>query len=70
MIPLHACNDHVMGHVMDIITYITIRSEVSFRSGMHNCFKAVVKQKGKKIRSHTLVARGIGLLGGTVRQCL
>jgi hypothetical protein len=47
-----------------------IRSEVSFRSDMHNCFKAVVKQKGKKIRSHTLVARGVGPLRGTVLSVL
>ena len=45
-----------------------IRSEVSFRFDMHNCFKAVVKQKCKKIRSHTLGARGVGPLGGTVRE--
>jgi hypothetical protein len=46
-----------------------IRSEVSFRFDMHNCFKAVVKQKWKKFRWHTLVAREVGPLRGTVRQC-
>ncbi len=34
----------------------TIGSEVSFQSDMQICFRAVVKQKWKKIRPHTLVA--------------
>ncbi len=41
--------------IIAIIFWISIRSEVSFRSSPQFCFRAVVKQKWKKIRSHTLV---------------
>ena len=62
-------NTFILSNYNELVDF-SIRSEVSFRSDMHNCFKAVVKQKWKKIRSHTLGARGVGPLGGSVCEPL
>ena len=40
---------------------MTIRSEVSFRSDMHNCFKAVVKQSEKRFVHTHWLQEGLGL---------
>ena len=37
----HLCDSRIDSHLI----LADIRSEVSFRFDMHNCFKAVVKQK-------------------------